>query len=392
MHIELPIQPVSDQLAAEIQKQGVFVSKKIRSLRVADARTSVIVQLDQEADVAEVRGKVERFLEGMGQGLNRLESRVLTRSRRSLPDLVPGVFEELKSRGWVLDLGRGQVGLAGPALRLLRALDASFARLAERSFDAQERSYPVLVPSQLLAKTGYFSSFPHSIFMVTHVEEDFDSIEGFRSANSGRLGFNIPNRDHLALPPVCVSPALCFQAYHSLEGQRVRDLEVITTQGHCARYESTAAVGLERLWDFQMRELIFIGSADAVETARRRALQCATDQLDEWGLEFSVQTASDPFFSSNHERLSTWQREHELKLEIRAPIRRSAGGADDIAVVSINAHRTFLGERFRITAPEGGWATTSCLGWGLERFVLAVFTQLGLDPSAWPAALRSAVS
>ncbi|MGE5180912.1 MAG: hypothetical protein ACM31C_02565 [Acidobacteriota bacterium] len=46
------------------------------------------------------------------------------------------------------------------------------------------------------------------------------------------------------------------------------------------------------------------------------------------------------------------------------------------------------GELVTRTAPGGELAHTACLGFGLERCVMALFQQHGFDPGAWPAAVR----
>ena len=54
-------------------------------------------------------------------------------------------------------------------------------------------------------------------------------------------------------------------------------------------------------------------------------------------------------------------------------------------------HEDFSGRTFSITASDGKPAFTGCLAWGLERWVLAGFTQHGFDPSRWPGSLRAEV-
>ena len=42
-------------------------------------------------------------------------------------------------------------------------------------------------------------------------------------------------------------------------------------------------------------------------------------------------------------------------------------------------------------ADNGEPAFTGCVAWGLERWVLACFTQHGFEPSRWPAEVRAKV-
>jgi len=47
----------------------------------------------------------------------------------------------------------------------------------------------------------------------------------------------------------------------------------ITALGNCFRYESTNLTGLERLWDFAMREIVFVGLASCVLENRDKRVQ-----------------------------------------------------------------------------------------------------------------------
>jgi hypothetical protein len=40
--------------------------------------------------------------------------------------------------------------------------------------------------------------------------------------------------------------------------------------------------------------------------------------------------------------------------------------------------------------PDGSYAHTSCVAFGLERMAYALLSQHGLDPAHWPAALQHA--
>ena len=52
---------------------------------------------------------------------------------------------------------------------------------------------------------------------------------------------------------------------------------------------------------------------------------------------------------------------------------------------------TLFGHAFGIRTHEGEIATTACVGFGLERLVLALFSQHGFEPRRWPRAMREVV-
>jgi hypothetical protein len=90
-----------------------------------------------------------------------------------------------------------------------------------------------------------------------------------------------------------------------------------------------------------------------------------------------------------------WQRAQEVKNEIILAIEPGPDGTRrELACGSINLHGKFFGERFAIGLADGagdGAAATACVGLGIERWVLAAFSQHGFDPGRWPAAVRRAI-
>jgi seryl-tRNA synthetase len=84
-----------------------------------------------------------------------------------------------------------------------------------------------------------------------------------------------------------------------------------------------------------------------------------------------------------HATKTYWQVRSDLKFELRL----SVGPERTLACGSFNLHENFFGKTFRITADDGQPAFTGCVGWGLERWVLAGFAQHGYDKSRWPPSL-----
>jgi seryl-tRNA synthetase len=385
---------VDADLSADIEKQSVYVSTGVRALRVRDDRAAVTFVVGDGESEDDARRKVERFLADMVQKFRKLSRKVLaSHSRASARPLERGVYEELLRRRWVLDLGRGQVGLAGPALSLARALDDECRDLGVAVFGASEEAYPALIPASVLGRCGYFASFPQAVSMVSHLVEDYDLIEAFRKANAESPELAIPDPRALPTPEACLVPAVCYHCYQSLEGRTLGDGgHVATSAGKCFRYESSNIKGLDRLWDFTMREVIFVGTEAFVAERRQKAIDCVVEQLARWDLEGAVETANDPFFPTTYATKTYWQVRSDLKFELRLAIEPGAGGeARTLACGSFNLHESFFGKTFGITAGDGQPAFTGCVGWGLERWVLACFTQHGFDRDGWPEALRARI-
>ena len=147
-------------------------------------------------------------------------------------------------------------------------------------------------------------------------------------------------------------------------------------------------VSLERLWNFTMREIIFVGTEDHVRTKLDEARDRIRPIFDEMELSYSVMTANDPFFIGTFRDQAAYQAAFELKYEIRALLPYKN---ETLAVGSYNRHGNFFGRALDILLEDGSPAHTGCLGIGFERLAHAFVSQHGIDVRHWPKAVRAAM-
>jgi len=95
--------------------------------------------------------------------------------------------------------------------------------------------------------------------------------------------------------------------------------------------------------------------------------------------------ASDPFFGRGGRMLAVSQKEQKLKFEVLIPV---ISEEKPTAVCSFNYHQDHFGHTFDIKTGDGQTAHTACLGFGLERCVMALFRHHGCDVGAWPKEVR----
>jgi hypothetical protein len=380
------------ELSAEREKQSAWVSPSVRNVRVTAGGRLVSFVVDGQADREEERAKVARFVADMAERHRVLPRKVLAVRARGGGPPVTDAYPELVRRGWLVESAAGRVALRGPALRAVQALDEDCAHIARDAFAAIEEAHASLAPAALLARCGWFGSFPQTASMVVHLAEDYDAIERFRQENLGEEQLVQPAPGALAPIRSCMLPALCYAVYAARERTTVPVAGVtVTCAGRCFRYESRNLVGLERLWEFGMREIVFLGGESEVERRRSRALEAVLDQLDRWDLEGTIETASDPFFPAARAGRAYWQRSRERKLELRLPVATDGDALRTIACASFNLHDRFFGSAFAIGTDDGETAASGCTGWGMERWMLACFAQHGFDPEAWPTWLKNRV-
>jgi seryl-tRNA synthetase len=114
-------------------------------------------------------------------------------------------------------------------------------------------------------------------------------------------------------------------------------------------------------------------------------LERGVELLKSLGLPAKSDVASDPFFGRGGRMLAGTQREQKLKFEVLVPV---ISEESPTAVCSFNYHQDHFGRIFDIKTPAGEVAQTACLGFGLERCVMALFKTHGMVPSEWPASVR----
>jgi len=302
---------------------------------------------------------------------------------------------DLLARGEVSREHAGIYSLGPMLTRLIEVFETYFLQLAAE-FDASPHRFPTLIPAEMLGRVNYFRAFPHSLTFATHLRGDLHLINNFaENAKYEADGLNAPPASFSKIQAL-LSPAVCYHLYFSLADNPLPGGQLAATAvGHCFRYESSNLNSLERMWDFSMRELIFVGPADFVLQNRDRARQQVARFLESIGLAYKVESANDPFFVGEFRKQAAFQNAFQLKYEIRArlPFKASLPFKDDtLAVGSYNYHQDFFGRHLNIKLPDGRPAHTGCVAFGLERLAYAFVSQFGLEPAAWPSVIREALN
>jgi seryl-tRNA synthetase len=378
-------------LIGEVQSKLAYVDEAITGASVEPDGERIVLSLrsaEDESRRAQIAEKVQRVVATLAEGAIPPKIQVLEDhlDRRAPYRLDP--HDALLARGELSQEAQGLFAL-GPLLsRLIEYFEGRFLEMGE-SFGAQPYRFPTLIPARYLDRVNYFHAFPHSLTFATHLREDLDVIDHFaQHAACDEHGLNTPC-ESFASVKVLLSPAVCYHLYFALADRPLPgDCVVATAVGNCFRYESNNLTSLERLWNFSMREVIFVGSKEFVLDSRETARQRMRRTFEEIGLAYRVESATDPFFIGEFRKQSVFQSAFQLKFEIRArlPFKDST-----LAVGSYNYHQNFFGRHLNIILPDGSPAHTGCVAFGLERMAYAFLAQHGLEPEGWPEAVRKAL-
>ena len=376
------------ELVGDVVGKLHYVSEKLAGFQIADSNRTVHFRLragseDQLDTVAlrlrEVATKVCRSYRSRGES-------ILVSQPGAPSGYSQDPHQPLEAEGQLHRYGNGRYGLGPHLVALVEGFDRQFLK-AVRPFLPEAHQFPSIVGGDLLSRCRYIKSFPHSLSLVQHLREDLEAIQDFAEQADWQDGHLKVAPGSLAQPETLLSPTVCFHCYAWLADSRQTRPRIITARGKCFRFESGNLRGLERLWDFSMREMIFVGPKEFILEQRKKVIEACAGLLDRWKLSYEIKTATDPFFIDDFSQQSAFQRAFDLKFEVRAALPYRPGSS--VAIGSFNIHQDFFGRSFSISSIDGQPVHTGCVGFGLERVALAVVAQHGPNPADWPANLRA---
>jgi seryl-tRNA synthetase len=367
----------------EVQKQITFLSEKISNSRFSEDGTRL--QFDAPPPLGDMlSARITELARRLENALRNVPRKTIFRS--SACDSA--TFARNVSWEGVSMVGPGQVALSGLPLHLFRYFDRLFESFGS-AWVVEHVMVPTLVPSSVLSRCDYFRSFPHSLTFAGHLKPDAGVISSFRARHETAKSLDHESLADMETPEACLSPAVCYHIYHLNENRALPAAgRTFAIWGKCFRFENKNMVDLRRLWDFTMREVVFLGSRETVENSRGQSIEMMCEFLEQHRLAGEIRTASDPFFvAPEAASKACFQLSSESKFEVSLFLPEG----ERIAVASHNYHGDFFGRAFNITVEPLGHSHTACVAFGLERWVYAFLAQHGSDISRWPPIVRSAL-
>ncbi len=372
----LDVSPTPEQLA--FIDHALRTSFKVSALRVAGKE--LVIEHAQADSSDAIRQMTRRFVfiaKNINKDLVFRNDVAVAYSQDPQP--------ALQARGDVKMLQPGFYSFQGDFLRVLQAVNAASLRIAQ-AVGAIEQEHPAVWPVRLFKMIDYFHEFPQQMILCAPVKDDFASRSLFAKLYAKDQDFDtVPMDGLMADASYGLQPAVCDCCYYGLEGAQAHEDRFYTTVNKVFRNERSPTDQLDRLTNFSVRDIMFVGSEGFVLEARERLIDSLSRLLQQLQLDARIETANDPFFANDSAMKSVFQNAHRLKYELLARIPHLD---KDIAVGSINWHTDFFGKAFDIRMADGRTAHSGCIGVGMERMSYALFCQHGPELAAWPAALR----
>ncbi|SRR5579883_2494701 len=379
--VQLSVRP-HEMAREEIRKQLAFLSKDLRGVRFSDDGDRIDFEAPEAAG-ASLANDVRALAVRVERALRNLERKIVFRS----PACDSIRFSGSPNGEGIHFLGIGQAALQGVPLGLFRYFDRVFEEFGA-AWKAVPLLTPTLIPDRVLARCDYFRSFPNNVTFACHLQEDAQIIDAFRARHQTQDELDRAALADMDRPNACLSPAVCYHVYHLSQDQVLpASGTVYGICGKCFRYESSNLSDLRRLWDFTMREVVFMGDRNYVLSRREESMDKMADFLSRHRLAGEIRTASDPFFIAPDAVSKTFfQLSSDSKFEISLLLDNN----ERLAVGSHNYHSDFFGRAFHTDVEGAGAMHSVCVAFGLERWVYAFLAQHGSKPSAWPDEVRRA--
>jgi len=381
--------PIAAYLLKDVLAKFAYIDESVSAASVSPdgALVSITVQGEpNEKDRRILSERVRSIVDAMSKG--GFEPVLRTLEEHFHPSRYGGEDPTgiLTERREIVQEGPGFFVL-GPLLsRVVDHLERRMLNVAA-AMNAVPYRFPALIAPGYLEKVQYFKNFPHSLCFATHLRENLSDIQSFSDRATVERGRVAIDGNVYAPVAAMLAPTVCHHLYLALSDSDLpADGVVATASGHCFRFESWNMNSLERLWNFTMREIIFVGTEADVRTRLDGVRERLRSVLEEFQITYKLVTANDPFFIGTFRDQAAYQAAFELKYEIRAALPYKS---DTVAVGSYNRHGNFFGKTLGIRLADGSPAYTGCIGIGFERFALAFVAQHGLDPSNWPPAVRA---
>lgn len=350
-----------------------------------DTEASLLrVAVDEGADPSEVEAAVRTLIERYAKSDFGQKSLVYYENKFEGEPF--DAWAALIERRWVTEVGSGHVILRNAAETVAGLIDHMAMTRFATEFEAEKELYPPTIKCETLDRVNHFTSFPEHVAFVAPIKSDVQVLEAFsKDCEEGPWSSDMHD-GRMAEHEFAISPSCC---YHCYEGMEDWELEApgrcMTSKLSCQRFEGANQRALVRLRSFSMREVIWVGHPKWVLESRARADELIVEVAQRWGLACTYETANDMFFTDDYAVKASFQRNQEAKKELRAWIPQEGAA---ISVFSSNFHAASFSKAFNITV-NGRPAASACIGFGLERFMYALFSQFGLDTNAWPEALRA---
>jgi len=379
--IEIPGELRWDAAAVkEFSENAPYYLADVRLIAIEGRTVTLEGQSDQVSD--NLRRQVESLALTISKNLRDAREQLLF-EHLTPPSAQPDPMPALLASDTVIRTGRARFVFRGEMFQVLEGLDRMLLGHA-REVAAEPQSYPATVHARTLMQSGYLKAFPQHAFFVAPAARSATSLHEIGACTETSDLDRARGAPLFGSHDQVLAPTVCYHCFEAMQGRELESSRCFTAVNHCHRSEVLAEGALDRLECFRMREVIGFGDEAFVNGLLDACLERTREVLTRWGIAHHGITATDPFFAGAAGSKLFFQSTFALKRELRVRIDFDGRW---LSVASFNNHQQSLTRAFQIRGANFP-LSSGCVGWGYERIVYALMSQLGTDVSAWPRSVR----
>lgn len=221
------------------------------------------------------------------------------------------------------------------------------------NYVVHEWEIPALIEGEILKKCGYFLSMPNQLTVASHIHKD----KVGQVMNENKI-----ESDDMEFQNYFLTPAACIHIYPMLERLEINN-EIITTRARVYRYEDKKYELGKRMWDFEVREFVAVGTPDFVHKFLNDMQSRAMELCQKLGIKSRLNASNDHFYpSKRNEMAQKIQRVNKLKIELQY-----INNTSELALASFNYHNFHFSKTFKFD--KNGTIVTGCVGFGIDRWI-----------------------
>ena len=357
----------------EFIKSICFVSSQI--IGVTKEEQKILVETTDGCDSEELRSNLLKMMQKYT--LISVEQEIFFKNETGLKEYFD--LESIESD--VIFFGNGQIGFGEKGIFLMDYLDVLFRNIA-LSKDAEEKIYPVMLSLDEYSLTGYIRKTPQYTIFCSSVNDNMSDLE---KTDSAICEGNV--KKIIKEPVYALSPSACFHTYMEYRNKTLTKETVFTFRQNVFRNEGRLNYSeIGRLCDYHVREIVMIGSNDFVVGVRNEIMDEIPKLMEKLELKGDIALASDSFVIPKMQIYRKIQRIDKSKYEMHLYVKKNKA----ISTASFNLHGRAFTDPFGISVEGCENTVTACVGFGLQRWVLAFFAQHGFNVQKWPVEVRLA--
>ncbi|MBP3450160.1 MAG: hypothetical protein J6K22_06855 [Spirochaetaceae bacterium] len=358
----------------ELVKAINFVSPFIKNIKILSSK-AILINIKKEASADDIK-KIDEDVTYLSQKFVKIGDCDEILYKNDV--IIPKYFDVYKKNDNLIFFTNYQIGFTNKGLFLFEYFDTKFKKFA-MTIGAIEKVYPVLITIREYLKTGYIKKTPQATIFCNTIRESIKDIENLDAAicqNSTNL--------KLKEPEFVLSPSACFHSYIEYQNRNLDKNLILTFKQNVFRNEGRLNFKEKgRLIDYHVREIVFIGDSIFVEKKRHQILKKIITFIEELGLSGRIVVASDSFILPKLQRYRSIQKIDKSKFEVQLNIEENR----NIAVASLNLHGKSFSDPFNISVNNVD-TVTGCVGFGIQRWILAFISQYGWDVNNWPNIIK----